>query len=99
MAWPATATAATHKSRGRALRDEDAACDQLWKSGSKAPPDVFVLLMRRRRRKAILKHRDAFARVRSGLDDAKLRVEKVRGLVQPGYTAARLGVPSVQIPD
>ena len=85
----------------RALRDEDAACDQLWKSGSKAPPDVFVLLdlAAAARRKAILKHRDAFARVRSGLDDAKLRVEKVRELVQPGYTAARLDVPSVQIPD
>ena len=85
----------------RALRDEDAACDQLWKSGSRAPPDVFVLLdlAAAARRKAILKHRDAFARVRSGLDDAKLRVEKVRELVQPGYTAARLDVPSVQIPD
>jgi len=85
----------------RALRDEDAACAELWSSGSKAPPDVFVLLdlAQAARRKAILKHRDAFARVRSGLDDAKLRIDKVRELVQPGYTAARLDVPSVRIPD
>lgn len=88
------------RSAVKALRDEDASLEALWRKGPQ-PLDVFVLLdlAAAARRRAVLKHADAFQRARDGLKAANLRIEKARELVRPGYTAARLDVPRVAIPD
>ena len=88
------------RSAVKALRDEDASLEALWLK-SPQPLDVFVLLdlAQAARRRAVLKHAEAFQRVRDGLEAATLRIEKARELVRPGYTAARLDVPRVTIPD